>query len=192
MAEKAKPQSSEKAIPVLVLMLFVVSYILIAVVSFASGAISSALSGLPIINLFSGAPPIDKSPLYMVAPAIGFFIAYFAVDWVEKRVPAKLNPRLAFPVIFIVFALFSFYLGLYWYNLPAVASNAGIDGIAVCIDSAHCSALNKAFEEQGKVVLAINYSNAFSNSSFYLFSFGALMGWLSNYVLFVLRKKKVL
>jgi len=192
--EIEKIPSTKKPMPALVLMLFIISYVAVWIFSSASSTISSVFSGVPVLNIFSNPPLITKSLLYLIAPAIGFFLAFFAVDLVAKRLSSIKNIRVIFPIAFVVLALFSFYLGLYWYSLPAVASNTGIDGIAVCIDSDHCNQMNKDFqsEDPPKTIYTINYSNAFSASSFYLFTIGALLGWFSNFVLFALSRKNIL
>ncbi len=192
--EIEKIPDTKKAMAPLVLMLFIISYVAVWIFSSASSTISSVFSGVPVLNIFSRPPLITKSLLYLVAPAIGFFLAFLAVDWIAKRFSSVKNIRVLFPIAFVILALASFYFGLYWYSLPAVTSNQGIDGIAVCIDSDHCNQMNTAFqnEDPPKTIYTINYSNAFSDSSFYLFTVGALLGWFSNFVLFALSRKNIL
>ncbi len=192
--EKKNSSSSARVMPAIVAMLFIVSYVIVWVYSAASSSLFSLFGSLPIINLFASPPSIQQSLLYLVSPVFGFFFAFVSAGWVVKKFPDIKNLRLAFPAIFIIFALFSFFIGLYWYNLPAVQPNTGVDELAVCFAEDQCNEIFAAGQaaSPAKTILTINFPQRFSNSSFSLFTVAGLLGWASNFLLFVLARKNIL
>ena len=94
---------------VAVAFLFVLSYVLLFFLSFAT----QGAEKIPFLPL-----PSWISPAYFVFPIAGFFFIYWLVPWASQYFSSGLPKSVYFPAFLVLFSLVSYYTVISYYYQP--------------------------------------------------------------------------
>jgi len=141
--------------------LFILSY---AAVFFFTLFASSFLPDLGIKTFFFES--FSKADyLTYIIPVFGFFAAYILVDWTSEYFETKLSRTLLFPVALILISVAAYSLSLYWYfaNIASLSNQSDV---------------------------VFSFEEIFMNSHLLLGLFAAVLGWLSNIIMYRISSSK--
>ncbi len=97
------------------------------------------------------------SPMFFLPPIVGFFFAYFLIDWIDEFFESRAAHAWYFPVLIIVLALAAEYIALFWYyNWGRVIGQQGME---------------------------FDFINEFRASAFLPFVLACVLGWLSHLII---------
>lgn len=175
-----------------VFLLFVVSYILIFLLYSFSQNIYDLLTGL--IEALSSIVPIFwplqgivdlllplavwDSPMYYLLPIPAFFLMYYGTDWIESYFELSEFEKKAFPYVFWIVAIISYYIVLMWYYFNiyqlTLASNAILqqEGISFFTYLYGGTIRGEVFSG-----LQFDFWQKFTTSPFLVFALASFLGW---------------
>ncbi len=209
MAEGEKGKGEKGAGPafstnqlIIIAFLFVLSFGLLVAMNAAMNAAGSAISSMPILNLFmpilnlfftaQSPVPLDGSPvspMFFLMPIVSFFFIFFIVDWVNSYFKTRLALHPLFILLFFFLCFFAFYVALFWYNTN-YADLAG-QKLLVCVSDniggpfSTCNDIINSLIEQGKLneFLVVDFWERLHGNAFMLFIWGGVFGWITRFAI---------
>ncbi|MCD6434364.1 MAG: hypothetical protein J7L14_02025 [Candidatus Diapherotrites archaeon] len=161
---------------------FIICYAIVMLLSISKFSFPQLSAFLPLPNIFD-------SPMYLLLPAIGFFVGFFATEFSKKKYP-KIASYL--PIIIFVLGLFVWFLVMHWYYF-SIAAPERRQAVVVFGQDAY-NQLVAELQQKGELgkKVPVEFFGSLKNSAYYLFLIEAVLGSAMYLLLGLVRKHKLI
>lgn len=110
------------------------------------------------------------SPMHVLIPIVGFFLAFWGFEWVQHFFDVKLS-SLWFLVLLVLLSLLAFYVSAWFYYCNGFTDITAVN--ATC---------DQAGSQRAIQYINTNFTNLLTKDAFFYFALAVLLGWVSRVI----------